>query len=162
MACRDFRKSMCTFWTLHPENGGELDSKKPAMESIDAYIASAPKNTRALLKEMRKTIRDAAPEAAEKISYQMPTFWLNGNLVHFAAYAGHIGFYPAPSGISRFSKQLAGFKGAKGSVQFPLDQPLPLGLIAEIVRFRVKENKANEKKTSGKSPKAPAKGVRKK
>jgi uncharacterized protein YdhG (YjbR/CyaY superfamily) len=133
------------------------------MESIDAYIASAPKNTRALLKEMRKTIRDAAPEAVEKLSYQMPTFWLNGNLVHFAAYTGHIGFYPAPSGISRFSKQLAGFKGAKGSVQFPLDQPLPLNLIAEIVRFRVKENQAKAKKpASGKSPKPAAKGVRKK
>ena len=122
-----------------------MDSKKPAVDSIDAYIASAPKNTRGLLKELRKAIKDAAPGAVEKISYQMPTYSQNGNLVHFAAYAGHIGFYPAPSGISKYAKQLAGFKGAKGSVQFPLDQPLPLELIARIVRFRVKENMAKVK-----------------
>lgn len=134
-----------------------MDSKKPAVESIEAYIASSPKHTRGLLREMRKTIRDAAPEAVEKISYQMPTFWMKGNLVHFAAYTGHIGFYPAPSGISKFSKQLAAFKGAKGSVQFPLDQPLPTDLIAQIVRFRVSENLAQAKPKTKTKPAAKAK-----
>lgn len=141
-----------------------MDSQKPAVDSIAAYIASAPKNTRDLLQAMRKTIREAAPKATEKISYRMPTFWLNGNLVHFAVFANHIGFYPDPSGISKFAKQLAAYKGAKGSVQFPLDQPLPLDLIARIVRFRVKENEAKEKsppkesakKSVGKSAKHPA------
>jgi len=85
-------------------------------------------------------IRLAAPGAEEKISYQMPTFYLNGNLVHFAAYAKHIGFYPTPSGIEKFKRELSEYKHAKGSVQFPLGEPLPVDLIEKIVRFRVEEN----------------------
>jgi uncharacterized protein YdhG (YjbR/CyaY superfamily) len=91
---------------------------------------------------MRAIIKTHAPQAQEKISYQMPTFFLKGNLVHFAAYEKHIGFYPAPSAIREFKKEIAKYKNAKGSVQFPLDRPLPKALIARIVRFRVKENSA--------------------
>ncbi|MDX9882418.1 MAG: DUF1801 domain-containing protein [Prolixibacteraceae bacterium] len=109
--------------------------------NIDEYIARFPEEIRAILEELRQTIRDAAPEAEETISYQMPTFRLNGNLVHFAAYKNHIGFYPAPSGIEAFQKELSAWKWAKGSVQFPVDKPLPLKLIASIVGFRASENK---------------------
>ncbi len=109
---------------------------------IDQYIATFPKDVRKRLTEIRKVIRKAAPEAEEAIKYQMPTFVLNGNLVHFAAYAHHIGFYPAPMGIEKFRKELSQFKGAKGSVQFPLDRPVPLDLIARIVAYRVQQNLA--------------------
>ncbi len=111
-------------------------------QTIDEYLINFPANIQVILEELRATIRKAAPEATETISYQMPTFTLHGNLVHFAAYKNHIGFYPAPSGIAAFQKELASYKGAKGSVQFPLDQPLPLALISQIVTFRVKENLA--------------------
>ena len=91
---------------------------------------------------MRQTIRKAAPEAEEAIAYHMPTFKLNGkNLVHFAAFKNHIGFYPTPSGIEAFIKELSSYKGAKGSVQFPLDKPIPYDLVKKIVIFRVKENR---------------------
>ena len=119
-----------------------MDSNKAGFSSIDAYIASFPEETQALLEAMRATIRAAAPEAEEKISYQMPTFFLKGNLAHFAAFKHHIGFYPAPRGIEEFKEELSIYKGAKGSVQFPLDQPLPLDLVARIVRCRVAENLA--------------------
>lgn len=119
-----------------------MDEQRAAFSSIDAYIASFPDHVQRQLQELRATIRAAAPEAEEVISYQMPTFRFHGNLVHFAAYTGHIGFYPAPSGIAAFQERLSRYKGAKGSVQFPLDQPLPHDLIAEIVRFRVAENRA--------------------
>lgn len=115
--------------------------------TIDAYIAEFPKNIQLLLKQMRKTVQEAAPDATEKIAYGMPTFFLNGNLVHFAAFKEHIGFYPAPTGIEKFKKDLSVYKGAKGSVQFPLDQPLPLDLVARIVKYRVQENAKKEKKT---------------
>lgn len=111
---------------------------------IDAYIKPFPPAIQALLKSMRSTIQAAAPEATEAIKYGMPTFQLNGNLVHFAAFKNHIGFYPTPSGITEFQKPLSKYKGAKGSVQFPLDEPLPLALITKMVKFRVK--KAKEKK----------------
>ncbi len=116
--------------------------------SIDDYIAHFPKDVQVILEELRLTIRNAAPEAEETISYQMPTFRMKGNLVHFAAYKNHIGFYPAPSGIEAFKKELSSWKGAKGSVQFPIEKPLPFNLIAKIVEFRVKENlrKASAKK----------------
>jgi uncharacterized protein YdhG (YjbR/CyaY superfamily) len=114
-------------------------------ENIDEYIAGFPKDIQVLLQLMRKTIHEAAPEATEKISYGMPTFFLNGNLVHFAAFKAHIGFYPAPSGIEKFKKELSVYKGAKGSVQFQLDQPLPLALVAKIVKFRVQENGKHSK-----------------
>lgn len=107
---------------------------------IDGYIADFPKETQELLTQVRTTIRKAAPDAKEKISYGMPTFTLNGNLVYFAAYKNHIGFYPVPSGIEAFKKELSVYKGAKGSVQFPIDQPIPYDLISKIVKFRVKEN----------------------
>lgn len=107
---------------------------------IDKYIAGFPVSTQKILEQLRATIRKAAPAAEETISYGIPTFTLKGNLVHFAAYKNHIGFYPTPSGIETFKKELSVFKGAKGSVQFPLDKPLPIGLITKIVEFRAKEN----------------------
>lgn len=110
-------------------------------ETIDEYIKTFPKDVRGILEQMRQTIRTAAPEAVEAISYQMPTFKLNGkNLVHFAAFKNHIGFYPIPSGIEAFKKELSAYKQGKGSVQFPLDKPVPYGLVEKVVRFRVKEN----------------------
>ena len=108
--------------------------------SIDEYIATFPGEVQILLKELRATIRTAAPDAEEKISYQIPTFFLKGNLVHFAAYKKHIGFYPTSSGIQAFQKELSIYKSAKGSVQFPLEEPLPLELIGRIVKYRVAEN----------------------
>ncbi len=121
-------------------------------QTIDAYIARFPDDVQAKLREMREVIRSAAPNAEEKISYQMPTFYLKGNLVHFAAYEHHIGFYPAPSGIEDFKEELAAYKHAKGSVQFPLDKPIPFDLVRRIVAFRVKENeeKAQAKKNPAK------------
>ena len=109
-------------------------------KTIDKYIKDSPKNVQTILKKIRTTIRKTAPKAEETISYGIPTFKLNGNLVHFAGYKSHIGFYPTPSGIEKFKKELSAYKGAKGSVQFPLDQPIPYELIARITRFRVKEN----------------------
>ncbi|MAT97106.1 MAG: hypothetical protein CL608_08190 [Anaerolineaceae bacterium] len=114
------------------------DNGKP--NSIDDYIANFPEAVQAKLQEMRVTIRKAAPEAQEAISYGMPTFKLNGNLVHFAAFKNHIGFYPVPSGIEAFQEELSVYKQGKGSVQFPLDQPLPLELVSRIAKFRVAEN----------------------
>ena len=115
---------------------------------IDEYIAGFPKEVQALLKKIKVTIRQAAPTAGEKISYRIPTFTLNGNLVHFAAFKKHIGFFPTSSGIKEFKRELSGYRWSKGSVQFPLDQPIPLGLIRKIVKFRVRENleKANFKR----------------
>src|SRR5674476_1509434 len=95
------------------------------INSIDEYIGTFPQEIQTLLEQVRATIRQAAPEAEEAIKYAMPTFVLNGNLVHFAAFKNHIGFYPVPSGIEAFKKELSVYKGAKGSVQFPLDQPMP-------------------------------------
>jgi len=113
---------------------------------IDGYIADFPKETQELLTQVRTTIRKAAPDAKEKISYGMPTFTLNGNLVHFAAYKNHIGFYPTPSAIEAFKKDLSVYEGAKGSVKFPIDKPLPFGLISKIVKFRVMESLEKTKK----------------
>jgi uncharacterized protein YdhG (YjbR/CyaY superfamily) len=109
-------------------------------KNIDEYIAIFPKDVQEVLEKVRATIRKAAPNAEETINYQMPTFTLKGNLVHFAAFKSHIGFYPTPTGIEKFKKELSAYKGAKGSVQFPLDKPIPYGLIEKIVTFRVKEN----------------------
>jgi uncharacterized protein YdhG (YjbR/CyaY superfamily) len=114
--------------------------QSPEFRSIDEYIALFPVELKARLIRLREVIHDAAPAATEKISYGMPTFYLHGNLVHFAAYPKHIGFYPAPSGIEAFKPELARYKWAKGSVQFPLDQDLPFDLISRITRFRVEEN----------------------
>ena len=114
---------------------------------IDEYIEVFPGEIQKRLQELRSTIHKAAPQAEETINYAIPTFTLNGNLVHFAGFKNHIGFYPAPSGIEAFKKELSVYEGAKGSVQFPLDKPLPLALVTKIVKFRVKENpvKANAK-----------------
>ena len=128
-----------------------MENNKASFSSIDAYIASFPKEIQEILQGLRATIRAAAPDAEEKISYQMPTFAQKGNLVHFAAYKNHIGFYPTPSGITAFEQELSVYAGAKGSVQFPIDQPLPMDLISRIVRFRVAENLANAEKKSRKS-----------
>jgi len=116
------------------------DNRMRKYESIDEYISDFPEEARKKLVEMRSIIRQQAPQALEKISYQIPTFYLNGNLVHFAAFAKHIGFYPTSSGIRAFEKELSKYKHAKGSVQFPLEKPLPAGLIRKIVKFRAAEN----------------------
>ena len=117
-----------------------MKENKIVFESIDEYILQFPAEVQEILQTLRKVIKESAPDAEEKISWQMPTFALNGNLVHFAAYKNHIGFYPTPSGIEFFKQELSAYKGAKGSVQFPIDKPLPLGLIAQIVKFRATEN----------------------
>ncbi len=119
-----------------------MKSAPTASQSIDAYIAACPPDVQPILEKIRAIVHKEAPEAEEAISYQMPTFKLNGNLVHFAAFKQHIGFYPTPTGTEKFQKQLAPYKHAKGSIQFPLDQPIPYDLITQIVKFRVKENRA--------------------
>ena len=116
--------------------------EKTTPNNIDDYVAKFPEDVQELLQKLRAAIQQAAPQAEEKISYQMPTYFLKGNLVHFAAYKQHIGFYPTPSGIEHFKDQLAGLKTSKGAVQFPLDQPIPYDLIRSIVAFRVQENLA--------------------
>jgi uncharacterized protein YdhG (YjbR/CyaY superfamily) len=121
-------------------------SSSPA--TIDEYIAGFPREVQDILQKIRVTIREVAPDAREAISYQMPTFKLNGNLIHFAAFKQHIGVYPTPSGVEQFKEELSAYKGAKGSVQFPLDQPIPYDLIRRIAEFRVQEDrkKAGKKK----------------
>jgi uncharacterized protein YdhG (YjbR/CyaY superfamily) len=114
--------------------------KRPVAGNIDEYIKGFPGPIQQLLEEMRETIRKAAPTAEEAIKYAMPTFVLNGNLVHFAAFKNHIGFYPAPSGIEAFKKELSAYEGSKGAIRFPLDKPLPLALVSKIVKYRVKNN----------------------
>jgi uncharacterized protein YdhG (YjbR/CyaY superfamily) len=110
-------------------------------ESIDGYISEFPRETQKALEELRALVKAAAPDATETISYAIPTFDLNGHhLVHFAGYAKHIGFYPVPSGLEAFKEELKPYKQGKGSVQFPLDRPLPTDLIRRIVEFRVEEN----------------------
>lgn len=125
-----------------------MDGNKITFETIDQYISNYPPEIQDILEKIRGVVKVAAPEATEKISYQMPTFVLHGNLVHFAAYKNHIGLYPAPSGIEAFKQQLSPYKGAKGSIRFPLDEPIPYELIGEIVKYRVAENieKAANKK----------------
>lgn len=123
-------------------------------KNIDAYIEACPSEVQDILREIRRVIREAAPDAVEKISYQMPTFELNGNLVHFAAFKQHIGFYPAPQGIEAFEAELAKYKGGKGSVQFPLDQPMPYDLISRITKHRAEENRAKGKRKTKKEPKS--------
>ena len=115
--------------------------KKSKYTTIDEYITQFPKDTQRLLEQIRSTIQDAAPDATETINYQIPTFKLNGNLVHFAGYKKHIGFYPDPSSIIAFKNELSKYKTSKGSIQFPIDKPLPLDLVKRIVEFRVQQNK---------------------
>ena len=129
-----------------------MAASKREFKTMDEYIGTFPENVRNILNELRHAIKESAPEAEETINYQIPTFTLHGNLVHFAAFQNHIGFYPTPSGMEAFKKELASYKGAKGSVQFPIDQPLPLVLIRRIVEYRVKENieRKQKKKSSSK------------
>ena len=115
-------------------------------KNTDEYVARCPKQVQRLLLQMRRTIRQAAPQATEKISYGLPTFFLHGNLVHFAAFNKHIGFYPTPSGIAAFQQELSPYKGSKGAVQFPLDKPLPLDLVSRMVRLRVNEQRSKRRK----------------
>ena len=124
----------------------ETDQQKP--QNIDEYITNFPPDVQAILEQIRALIHEIAPEAEEAMSYGMPTFKLKGNLVHFAAYKKHIGFYPTPTGIEQFAEKLAPYASGKGSAQFPLDQPIPYDLIREITLFRVQENlaKASAKK----------------
>ncbi len=109
-------------------------------KTVDEYLSALPANTKAILKEVRKTIRQAAPQAEELISYNMPAFRLNGMLVYYAAWKDHVGFYPVSSAIKAFQKELSDYKTSKGAIQFPIDRPIPFGLITKIVKFRVKEN----------------------
>ncbi len=124
-----------------------MDASKGHFKTIDEYISSFPEEVRTKLEALRQAIKEEAPGSVEAISYQMPTFKLNRkNLVHFAAWSDHIGFYPAPSGVEAFEAELSRYKRAKGSVQFPMDQPLPLPLIRKIVAFRVKEQSEHNAK----------------
>ena len=110
-----------------------------APKNIDEYIGGFPKDVQTILEQIRATIKAAAPDAEEDIRYAIPTFRLKGNLVHFAAFKNHIGFYPAPSGMEAFSKELARYKSGKGSVQFPLNEPIPFDLITKIVHLQIKQ-----------------------
>ena len=115
-----------------------IDQATP--KNIDEYIAGFPPDVQVILEKMRTTIRKAAPGAEEAIKYRLPTFVLSGNLVHFGAFKKHIGFYATPAGNKQFREEISAYQGAKGSVQFPLDKPIPYGLISKMVKFRVKEN----------------------
>jgi len=118
---------------------------KKTFKTIDEYISAFSKTIQDILQELRQAIRESAPNAEESISYQMPTFRFNGNLVHFAAFKNHIGFYPTPSGIDAFKEELSSYKTSKGAVQFPLNKPIPFDLVKKIVKYRVKENLGKKK-----------------
>lgn len=128
-----------------PNSFQNMSAIKTISDPFESYFKQFPESTIRLLESMRKTIRAAAPLAEEAISYQMPTYKLNGNLVHFAAYKNHIGFYPTPSAMKKFAKELAVYTTSKGAVQFPISEPLPLKLITTMVQFRVMENSARAK-----------------
>jgi uncharacterized protein YdhG (YjbR/CyaY superfamily) len=120
---------------------------KKQYKDIDEYIKSVPENIQSTLEEIRQVIKRVVPQAEEGISYQMPVFKLNGNLVYFAAFKNHIGFFPTPSGVEHFKDEITSYKTNKGTIQFPLDKPIPFELIENIVRFRVNEN-LNKKPSS--------------
>jgi uncharacterized protein YdhG (YjbR/CyaY superfamily) len=128
-----------------------MERKNEAILTMDDYIRMFPREVQKKLESIRKLVHELAPEAQEKISYQIPTFYLNGNLVHFAAFKTHIGFYPTPSGVSEFQEELSKYKNGKGSVQFPLDEALPMELIKRMVKFRIEKNQKKAK--AGKSAK---------
>ena len=123
-----------------------MNANTVSPQNIDEYIAGFPLEIQKILQEIRSTIAKTVPEAQEKISYGMPTFTLEGNLVHFAAFKKHIGFYSTPSGTTEFQQEISAYKYAKGSIQFPISQPMPFDLIAQIVKFRVQENLAKAAK----------------
>ena len=131
-----------------------MESNKKVFTTIDEYIATFPGDVQKILQELRAVIKAAAPDAQETINYQIPTFTLNGNLVHFGAWKKHIGFYPTSSGTQAFEQELSVYESAKGSIKFPIDKPLPLELIGRIVKFRVAENlKKADAKSSKRKPK---------
>ena len=133
-----------------------MEKQTKKIRTMDEYIGSFPKDVQEKLESIRKLVAKLAPDAQEKISYQMPTFYLNGNLVHFAAFQNHIGFYPTPHGISEFQDELSKYKNGKGSVQFQLDEPLPMKLIERIVKYRIQKNRdkgGTKKKENGKGRK---------
>jgi uncharacterized protein YdhG (YjbR/CyaY superfamily) len=119
-------------------------ARKKVFETIDEYIATFPPNVQTILQQLRQVIREAAPDAEEAISYQMPAFKLNGYLVWFAAFKNHIGFFPKTSVIAAFKEELSGYELSKGTIRFPLDKPIPFGLVRRIVEFRVRENLAKK------------------
>lgn len=123
-----------------------MKANESASSEVDEFIARYPADVQKVLQKIRGIIREVAPEAKETINYGIPTFTLNGNLVHYSALTNHIGFYPTPSGIEKFKKELSKYEGAKGSVKFPLDEPIPYELIRKITEFRVKEQQAKAKK----------------
>jgi uncharacterized protein YdhG (YjbR/CyaY superfamily) len=125
--------------------GSNVAPYKRVFKTIDEYIATFPKNVQGILEEMRDAIRESAPQAEEVISYQIPAFKLNGNLVYFAAFKNHIGFYPTSSGVEKFKKELSGFEVSKGTIRFPINKPIPFDLVKKIVRYRVKENLGKKK-----------------
>ena len=122
--------------------GEFMDENKPAFKTTDEYIKQFSPEVQELLTKVRNVIKEAVPEATEKISYQMPTFYLHENLVHFAVNKHHIGLYPTPSGVEAFKDQLTSYKTSKAAIQFPIDQPLPLELISEIAKYRASESRA--------------------
>lgn len=122
-----------------------MRSEKIKPQNVDEYISGFPREIQKKLEEMRTTILKAAPDSEERISYQMPAYSFNGNLVYFAAYKNHIGFYPTASGIKNFKADLSKYGSSKGAVRFPIDQSLPLDLISRIVKFRMKENLEKQK-----------------
>lgn len=124
--------------------GIDMQAPKKQFETIDEYIATFPKNVQEILQKLRQTIKDSAPNAKETISYQIPTFKLNGNLVNFAAYENHIGFYPTPSALKEFKKELSQYDIGKGTIKLPIDEPIPIDLIKRLVKFRVNENLAKK------------------
>ena len=128
-----------------------MAASRRRFKTMDEYIDTFPEDVRRILNELMQTIKEVVPDAEETINYHIPTFTLNGNLVHFAAFENHIGFYPTPSGMEAFKKELSGYKSAKGSVQFPINEPLPLPLIRRIVEYRVKENLERKQKASRKN-----------
>jgi uncharacterized protein YdhG (YjbR/CyaY superfamily) len=119
-----------------------MKSSSKSCTGIDGYIAGFPRDVQVVLKQVRATIQKAAPDATEAIKYRLATFVLNENLVHFGAFKNHIGFYPTASGIEAFKDKLSPYKSSKGAVQLPIDKPMPLSLIAKIVKFRVNEVQA--------------------
>ena len=124
-----------------------MKTPKKVFKTIDEYIATFPKNVQSILEELRQAIRESAPKAEEAISYQMPTFKLNGNLVYFAAWKNHIGFYPTSSATEAFKEELSDYEVTKGTVKFPLNKPIPFDLVKKMVRYRVKENLEKRKIT---------------
>lgn len=128
-----------------------METKQPPPKDIDDYIGRYSPEIQEILERIRAIVRESAPDAEEAIAYQMPTFRLNGNLVHFAAFKNHIGFYPTPTGIEAFQPEISKYEGAKGSVQFPLNQPIPYDLIRRIVAFRVEENRGKMAKKGKKA-----------